>query len=158
MPIMWTYPNFAIRAKNSSGAIQLTWWPVLTPPSSRTFPVRIGPVELEQEKLQRELLNRDRRGYVLGWRARLTVAWRVQDYQVLGQTGIGYGSLHEVLAYERNGGYLELSLNGSYFRRVEIESMRQTNVDGRNVALELEITFVQTSLKTTVPGAGQNSW
>lgn len=157
--IQWSYPSFSIRAKSSSGAVLLTWIPETSLLSSvRTMPVRIGPPAPVRDVLDRMLLSQERRPWVRGYRVALPVVWIVRSYYILGLSGTGRGPLHNVLELEQGGGYLEVTLNGTTWRRVDILRMLQTNLDGKNVGIRLEIDFVQTALRTTMPSASDGDW
>ena len=157
--IKWSYPNFSVRVKNSAGTVLLTWRPNTSPLNGPlTMPVRIGPPSPQRESLDRVLLSQERRPWVLGYRVTLPVVWIVTSYYIPGVTGTGLSHLHDVLTYECAGGYVEVTLSGTTWRRVDISRMQQTNLDGRNVGIRLEVDFVRTDLVTTLPIANYTGW
>ncbi len=164
--MQWSY-SLVIRAKNSAGTVVATYYAgTLSAGMSGTvmaIPNKIGPPTYEKIEIPRELWDYSLSPVTVGWRPHLVVSWEQRSPGIVSQTIIGSSDLRLVLqTLTTAGGWLEVSLDGgTSWRKCALASSEigYQSVDGKAVAIGLELEFVGMRLLTAVlPDASATLW
>ena len=152
-------PTLQIRSKNSSGAVLHTYSPmiyngaqVVTFPDGGTPGVQVTKDNSNVVIEQRQFIDYTRANLVRGLYATITVVMNVIGGTWLGATG--FANLEAVMADRFTAGNtLEISLDsGTSWHGVDIDdggSDSESKLEGKNIGLHREMTFLTTSLYTT---------
>ncbi len=163
MITQWSY-SLAIRAKNGVGTVLGTYFAgVLTNGmvgNVMAIPTRIGPPTYEKVQQDRELVDYSHAPLVVGFRPHLSVSWEQRSPEIVGlATGT---TLRAVLSFVTTvGNYLEVSLDGgTTWRSCNLESnaINYKSVEGKTVAVALELAFEGRKLISSVPDLAPASW
>lgn len=123
------------------------------------IPTRIGPPTYEKIEKPRELIDYSEAPLIVGYRPHLTVAWEQRSPGIVGVPG--GTDLRTVLgSLTTAGNRLMVSLDyGATARWCNLTSdVNYKNVEGKNVALGLELTFSGRRLIASVPDLAPASW
>jgi hypothetical protein len=161
--MQWSY-SLAIRAKNSAGTVLGTYYAGTLANGMvgtvMAIPKAIGPPTYERIELPRELWDYSEAPVTVGFRPHLVVAWEQRAAEVLGlASGV---NLRAVLSYVTTiGDFLEASLDGgTTWRSCNLASseIAYKTVDGKTVAVALELEFSGRKLIASVPDLAPASW
>ncbi len=148
-----------IRSKNSAGTVLHTYAPLITPGAG--VHVTGGLVEVTKDSSntvveQRETIGYAKRSIVRGIYPTINVTLDIANSTW--SAAAGYTILETVLGERFGTNYLEISLNsGSTWTRVSIEdggSDVESKLEGKNVGLHREISFLATDLVSAEVSAG----
>ena len=161
--ILWTYA-LQIRSKNSSGTILHTWAATNEGSSGKiNQPIRCGPPTYEPEVVgDRVALDYSKDIVYAGFRKHLIVAWEQRSEYIRGPSGTSpiVPDLDSVLSdIITVGNYLELTLDGSTWRKVNlIGQINYTVPSGKNVSLGLQVEFETALVFSTMGGVAAADW
>lgn len=161
--ILWSY-TLGIRSKNAAGTVLHTWTcPNTASTGAVNQPVKCGPPTYEPVLVgEREALDWSRDNVYAGFRKHLTVAFEQQSDYIRGLAGTSpiVVDLDSVLSdIITVGNYLELTLDGSNWRKVNLfGSVNYAVPSGKNVSLGLQLEFETAAVYSSMGGVAAADW
>jgi hypothetical protein len=161
--VLWTYA-LQIRSKNSSGTILHTWAATNEGSSEKiNQPIKCGPPTYEPVLVgEREALDFSKDNVYAGFRKHLTVVFEQRSDYIRGPSGTSpiVADLDSVLSdIITVGNYLELTLDGSTWRKVNlVGSVNYSVPSGKNVSLGLQLEFETALVFSSMGGVAAADW
>jgi hypothetical protein len=161
--ILWTY-TLGIRSKNSSATILHTWSCANDATTGLiNQPIKCGPITYEPEVVgERLALDYSKDVVYAGFRKHLTIVWEEQSTNIRGPSGTTpiTTTLHTVLSdIITVGNYLELTLDGNNWRKVNLTSKVDYTVpSGKNVSVGLQLDFETAAVYSSIAGVAAADW